>query len=562
MCRVTVLICLLTTGNIAPAMPAEVFNVLEPADTTSPRSTLQGFIRVMDERYGGLMGDGGFITHYLQSGRLFPDERQYQQTVELIQHGRAISAKYLDLSALPPATLEQTAWRLTIQLKEILDRIELPPDSAAPDAVTMQSRTFKRWTVPGSEIHIGLIESGPRAGEYLFTQETVRQIPAFYERIKDQPYKGGHVPGMYDFVFGFPTGLAMTLHAWVPLRWMLDLPGWTMRSLFGQPLWRWVGIVMLGGGALGIFWLCLRLGRRARRNRSDTGGLLGLLPALSLLLLAPALLYIMGDILRVTPNLYEAMAVSLSGLFYLALTWLVWDLGRLTADWFINNERVRRGSTDSPLIRLAGRLVSLALALGILIEGANRVGLPAYSVVAGLGIGGLAMALAGQQALTNLFGSLIIMFEKPFRIGHSIRTAGIEGRVEDIGFRSTRLRTPENTLIIVPSSELIRHTLENLSLRKMWRIKRTLHLKLSTPVSQLRAFQASVEALLQAHEDVIADTVKVALTQIGLHGYELLVDYAIRAPDDATQRRKNGKLLAAIASLAEQHQIAFEQTPP
>jgi MscS family membrane protein len=364
---------------------------------------------------------------------------------------------------------------------------------------------------------------------------------------------------MYNEVFSRPTGLAMALHTLIPARWLLLLPAWTNASFLGQPLWRGACILVVFATFFGVFWLSLRLARRWRAKSSVVANASSLLPILSVLLLAPATDYVMGEVLLVPPSVYGGITISLWALFYLALTWMVWVLGSLIAEGIIGFERVQSGSVDSQLIRLGARLIALFLAVGILIEGANRLGLPSYSVLAGLGIGGLAMALAGQQALANLFGSLIIMLEKPFRIGHSIRTSGIEGRVEDIGFRSTRLRTPDNTLMIVPSSDLIRHTIENLTARKVWRVKRTLYLSVITPVARLCEFKADVEAVLRNEADVKHDAIRVVLTQIGLNGFELLVDFAIRAPDDAAQLRKNDQILTAIANLAERHRIDFDQ---
>lgn len=546
-------------GGSAFATPGPGVNPLEPADTSSPRGTLEGFLQVMNERYESMVGQNGAVTRYLRSDRLFPDDAEFERAFAVISRGRTVAGKYLDLGALPAATLEQVSWRLTMQLKEILDRIELPSSAEIPDAAMMQSLPFKKWTVPGTEIRIGLIETGPRAGEYVFTQETVRQIPAFYERIKDQPDRSHYAYALYDLVFHKPSGLGVLFVKFVPLRWFLTLPAWTESLILDQPLWRWAAMALVFAVQLGIFWACLRIARKMRRGNTPTTNAWTLLPTISLLLLTPATNFVMSEVLKVSPSLYEAMTLALWGLFYLALTWLVWVLGRLAGDWLISIERLKSDSSDSQLIRLAARLIAMVLALCILIEGANRVGLPSYSVIAGLGIGGLAAALAGQQALANLFGSLIIMFEKPFRIGHSIRTVGIEGRVEDIGFRSTRLRTPENTLMLVPSNELIRHTIENLTARKLWRVKRTLYLSTATPVARLRAFRDAVEALLQADADIKQDAIQVVLTHIGLTGYELLVDFAIRAPDNAGQLRKTDQLLTAIADLAEQQQIRFEQ---
>ena len=84
-------------------------------------------------------------------------------------------------------------------------------------------------------------------------------------------------------------------------------------------------------------------------------------------------------------------------------------------------------SLDSQLIKLGTRFVGMVIAIGLLMQGATELGFPAYSVIAGLGVGGLAVALAARDSLANLLGSVLIMFEKPFRVGHRIRVSGNEG---------------------------------------------------------------------------------------------------------------------------------------
>ncbi len=552
------LLLLCGAGVGRPAL-ANDLNPLEPADTTSPRSTLQGFLEIMNKRFEDTLGPNGLVTQYMASDRLFPTESEYEQAITMMNRQRGITAKFMDLSALPQASIDQTAWRLTIQLKEILDRIELPPMESVPDAAMMIALNRKKWTVPDSELRIALVESGPHEGEYLFTQDTVRQIPDFYSRIKRQPYRPGGSPGMYDFVFHAPSGVAMALNAIIPPRWLFDIPDVAKVLILDQPLWRWFGIVLVLGLMLGFFWLCIRILRHKRSTTHLHSTLWELLPPASLLLSAPVAYVVMGEVLRVSPNLYEGLTLSLWTVFYLSMTWLVWTTGSVLAEWLIGFERMQSSSTDSQLIRLALRLVSTLLAIAILIEGANRVGLPSYSVIAGLGIGGLAAALAGQQALANLFGSLIIMFEKPFRIGHRIKAEGIEGTVEDIGFRCTRLRTPENTLVSLPSSEVVNHTIENLTLRQYWRVERTLHVGFETPVAALRGFEADLYRSLQQRSDVRQDTLRVALTDIGLHGYEIRVDFSVRAGDETEHLQQCDGIFLAFAEAAEQHQISFQR---
>jgi MscS family membrane protein len=535
--------------------------ILETADTSSPRSTLNGFMGVMRERYDATMGPNSVFQTYLRSGRLFPEKFDIKETLGMIERDRAMSAKFLDLSDIPEAIAEQSAWRLTLQLLEIFNHIPMPPSSEIPDASAIEAEPFKRWTVPGTEIRIGLIESGPKAGQFLFTKETVAQIPVFFERIRKAHYPEGTPEFMFDKVFNLPTGIATYLAYLVPPRWFISLPSPLIQTFFGEPIWRWLALLLLFSSVSWLLWKSIRLSRRALHAHGVRAVAWRLLPALTLVLLAPFLCFVLGEVLRVTPHLFGRLTLTLWGLFYLALTWLVWGTGEMIAEWIIGLERIQTDSTDSQLVRLTARLISMGFGVGILIEGANRIGLPSYSIIAGLGVGGLAVALAGQQALGNLLGSLIIMFEKPFRIGHKIRTGGIEGTVENIGFRTAKLRTSEGALLIAPSSELIRHSIENMTLRDAWRIKKTLYFSLESPIDEVRGFKEEALALLKDDFDVLELNQRAALIAIGPQGYEMLIEFVLGTSEYDKQLTACDRILSGLATLAEKRQLRFMKSP-
>jgi len=544
---------------VEPAVRSET--ILETADTSSPRATFKGFMEIMEERYTATMGADSVLQSYLRSGRLFPEHFDVKDTLAMIRRDRAMSAKFLDLSDIPEAILEQSSWRVTLQLMEVFKRIPLPPLAEIPDAGAMQGQPFKQWTIPGTEIRIGLVESGPRAGQYLFTKETVAQIPVFFERIKNAHYPGGPPVFMFDKVFNYPTGLAMYLVYVVPPRWFFAIPPALTQPIFGEPIWRWVSLMVLFSLVGWLFWRTTRWARKGLNRQGVMAVAWRILPALTLVLVVPILCFILGDVLRLAPHLFGRITLTLWGLFYLALTWVVWGIGEMIAEWVIGLERIQTDSTDSQLVRLTARLISMGFGVGILIEGANRIGLPSYSIIAGLGVGGLAVALAGQQALGNLLGSLIIMFEKPFRIGHNIKTGGMEGTVENIGFRTAKLRMADGTLMIAPSSELIRHSIENTSLRDSWRIKKTLYFKLESPMDEIRAFKAEALTLLVDDLDVLDLNRRVSLVEIGPHGYEVLIDFVLGTSEYDKQLTACDRILSGLAVLAERRHLSFSPSP-
>lgn len=545
-----------TTGA---AEASVIESPLEAADTSSPRSTLMGFIQILNKRYETTYGEHGFLINYLKSGALFPSRELYQESITASFRERAIATKFLDLSEIPKVMLDQASWRLCIQLKEILDRIPLPAELEIPDATSARQLTASRWTIPGSDIRIGLVESGPKAGQYLFTRETIEQIPSFYSRIQQEPYVSMDSKGLYDFVFVKPTGLSFLLIRVIPSRWILGLPKWTETMVLGEPLWRWVSLFFLAW--VFIFSVKTSQGLAHRLGSGDAikGRCWSLFPVIVVMTLVPITNFLISEVLRVSPSLFHGLTLSLWALFYLALTVGVWRLAHLIAQWLIQNDRIETDHTDSQLIVITSRLLSLTGCIGILIEGSSRIGLPSYSIIAGLGVGGLAMALAGQQTLTNLIGSLIIMLERPFRIGETVKGSGFEGLVEDIGFRTTRIKTPEGTELIIPSSEMIRLPIENLSSRSAWRVRKRLSLGLKTTENQLTAFKERIESGLRDEVDIIQGSIHVDLTEITPAGIVILIDFQLKTQDANVQIARSGVILTTIKGHADALRIQFSE---
>ena len=543
------------------AMPANAAgdeNPLRPIDTSSPRATIQGFLEFMNEAYG--MGTG-LVESYLASSTTYLTAEQ-MASIHNSHHLQESAHRALDLSELPPAMVHESSRRLAIQLKGVLDHIVLPPIESIPDAQAMAMAEFKRWTIPGTEIQIAQVKTGPRAGEYLFTPETLSRLPEFYAKVGNLPYKPGASVGWYDFSTYSPVGVAMALHRILPPRWLLDVPRHKNRVTFlDQPAWRWLGIVVVLGFAYGIVHGCFRLSAYWAGQVTPAGKWVELLRPLSIVIVAPVTELILGEVLRVSGVLYEVSMRSLWTVFFLALTWLVWVAGGVVAESVITVEKLRTSSIDSQLIRLMLRLVTIIVAIAILVTGADRIGLPAYSVLAGLGVGGLAVALAAQQTLANLLGSLIIMFEKPFAVGHSIKFKDIEGTVENVGFRSTRIRTTSNSLVSIPSSQLVNSPIDNMELRRYRQIKTVLNLAYDTPVTKIGEFVEGIKRILITHPDTRKDNIQAVLYDLGPDSLNILLNFFVQVPDRATELIERQHILLDILRLAETKDIRFATLP-
>ena len=538
---------------VVPA-DAGVESPLKPIDTSSPRDTLQGFLEFMNNGYAE---GAAKVESYLASSRLYlsPEEVVTIKSSGLYQES---AGRALDLSELPPAMADELSRQLAIQLKEVLDRIDLPPVELIPDAQAMAKSEFKRWTLPNSEIRIQRVEKGPRTGEYLFTPETLSRIPEFYAKIKDLPYKPDASEGLHDFSSYSPVGVALALYRIVPPRWLIDAPRHRVRTTFlDQPVWRWFSIVVVLGVGFVLVLLCFRLSRCWASQTTASGQWANLLRPVSLMIVTPVTALIFSLMLRVSGSVYEVFTLSLWTLFYLAFTWAVWVAGGVVAVCLSDMEKLQVGSIDSQLIRLVIRLITVIAAIAILIAGADRIGLPAYSVIAGLGVGGLAVALAAQQTLANLLGSLIIMFEKPFAIGHWIKLKDIEGTVERVGFRSTRIRTFYNSLVTIPSSQLINSTVDNMELREYRQVKTILNLTYDTPVEKIEGFTEGVKQILESHPDTRKDNIQVFFYEFGPHSLDILLNFFLQVPDREAELIKRQEILLAILRLADTKGIRF-----
>jgi MscS family membrane protein len=175
-----------------------------------------------------------------------------------------------------------------------------------------------------------------------------------------------------------------------------------------------------------------------------------------------------------------------------------------------------------------GKVVVGALAL---IVALSELGYPVTTVIAGLGIGGVALALAAQKTVENLFGSVSILVDQPFGVGDTIRVDGVEGAVENIGLRSTRMRTVERTLVIIPNGKLADMRIESLGPRDRIRFSTKLALRRDTEIAQIEAVVSALRARVRAHPKVRVDDVSVRLTGLGEWSFDIEVAAPVETRD-------------------------------
>ena len=164
------------------------------------------------------------------------------------------------------------------------------------------------------------------------------------------------------------------------------------------------------------------------------------------------------------------------------------------------------------------RVVVVALAMLTVLE---RCGVPVVSLIAGAGVAGLAVTLAAQSTLSNLIAGVTLVLERPFVMGDYIILGSMEGTVEDISFRSTRIRTQDNMLVTVDNSKVLSEYIQNASSResRLWSFN--LLLTFDADQAHVEAFCSGLEGLLKADREVLPDTVQVTLDAFGDSGLDV-----------------------------------------
>lgn len=182
------------------------------------------------------------------------------------------------------------------------------------------------------------------------------------------------------------------------------------------------------------------------------------------------------------------------------------------------------GKKDETLINFIVKLIRgiiYVIAAFIIV---SELGYNLNGLLAGLGLSGVVVALAAQDSAKNIFGGIVILWDKPFKIGDWIETSSFEGIVEDITFRSTRIRTFENSIVTIPNSTITNESLINWSKMKKRRYKENFELELSTPLKKICDVENKLIEMLENHPRVLKDSLVVKFDKVTSNGYNILIN--------------------------------------
>ena len=442
-----------------------------------------------------------------------------QTFLDLAREGRwEEAARWLELDALQQGRGPELARRL----KAVLDRhLWIDLDKLSPEPEGRQDDGLP----PGTD-EVGVVRSGPGPPR-----------PVRIVRRPEVPRADAERPA---WVFSAETvSLIDRWYSALPARWLREhLPEVLLRPGPGELLWwQWAALPLLFGAAwlIGrvLAWVTLKVARRASR-RTQTVWDDALLQRLKgpvrlawTLAAAYALLPILGLYAPAQASLRRALATA--GL--VALFWALWRLVEVAGLALREAPWARGNPSALSLLTISVRVGEVAvLAMGV-VAVLSQLGYPVASLLAGLGLGGLAVALAAQKTVENLFGSVSLGVDQPFRVGDFVRVEDFVATVEEIGLRSTRFRTLDRTLVTIPNGKLADMRLESYSARDRMRLACIVGLVYETTAEQMRAVLKGLEGVLRAHPKIWPDTVVVRFKEFGDSSLNIEIMAWFQTPD-------------------------------
>ncbi|MEQ8659336.1 MAG: mechanosensitive ion channel family protein [Gammaproteobacteria bacterium] len=513
-------LCLCLLAGAAPAAAPAVTSAPDaaapapvPALLRTPRATMETFLNAMAAVRGG----------------------------DPLALGDAIAT--LDLDDINPIVRAEKGAELAWLLAEAIAQTRVPDTARFATRTSGEPFVFQSY----DEGRIALaFEAG--AG-WRFSADTVAALPAIVDALIARREAAGEVIDRASLP--------------LPLRLRASMPPRLRETTLVLEHWQWLGIlvVILSGLVLDkLAAAALAAGVRLWRARARQGAyrLLddGVLRPLALLVMA--LTWWTGlNLLGLPATALVVLLVTTKFLACLAAVWGAYRLVDVLSAWLEGKALATASRLDDALVPLVTKTIKVFVTVMGVVFIADNLDVDVTSLLAGLGLGGLAFALAAKDVAGNLFGSITVLLDQTFHVGDWVKIGDVEGTVERIGFRSTRIRTFYNSLVSVPNSTLITANVDNLGARRYRRLSCKLGIAYDTPPERIEAFCAGLREIVLAHPYMRKDNFHIYLNGLGASSLEILVYVFWQTPDWGTELRERHRFLLDALRLAERLGVEY-----
>jgi MscS family membrane protein len=442
-------------------------------------------------------------------GRTTPQDSVFNflEACHARQYGKAWH--YLDLRQMSAADREKNGPELARQLEDLLDdtpfdiaTLSRSPLGDLDDGLPPGRERLISFQQNGHplQLELGRVQLKPGLTVWLVAADSIPLIPKAHQLLVETP---------------FEKRLPQTLVA---------------HEVFDTPLWRW--IVLLVSGVLAWFaaglvaWGLVFIARRITNVASVEHFRAPVRLALAIAVFRAAIEFTPPSAIV---RLYLGRALTMG--FLLALAWAGAVVIDVVGERWRSHLDPRMKAMTYSVLPLGRQVLKLFLYLIAFLAVLSVWGYNTTTILAGLGVGGIAVALAAQKTIENLFGGISVIGDRPVLVGDFCRFGNRVGTVTDIGLRSTRIRTLDRTVVSVPNGQFSAMELENFSSRdKIW-FHQTLSLRRDTTSQQIRQVLSSIRETLKQHPKVETGDIPVRFVGIGNYSFDIEVFAYVKTPD-------------------------------
>lgn len=421
----------------------------------------------------------------------------------------------------------------------VLDRTGLADAERLPSADDVEGRSSAALETP-----VGPVVVTRSDGVWGVARLTVEDLRGMAVRLETDP----------------PQVLDVSLRPLLPLA--------LRRRAFLMEHWQWLGLLLLGALAFALDRIVIYVARNVvaatlRRQTWLTEAAdaahhasrpVGLIAVAGLLWLVAPLL----ELPRVGFDVHAVFAEVLPEiLVWVGVILVSYRLVDVLAARMAESASRTESRLDDQLVPLLRKTLKLLVTAAGILFVLDNLNVEIASLLAGIGLAGMAIALAAKDTLANLFGSVTVFLDRPFHVGDWVLVNDVEGTVEEVGFRSTRVRTFYNSLISVPNAQLVDTAIDNMGRREFRRFKTFVSVTYDTPAQKIEAFCSGIRGIVLAHDDMRHDYYEVYLNRFGPASLDILVYVFFRVPDWDAELRARQNFMLEILRLAEELGVEF-----
>ena len=448
-------------------------------------------------------------------------------------------------------------------LKVFLDRLEFVRTRFIPDAEEVESSSIATYTLyprddrPSharfqrltDEYSVTLVLD-EQDGQWKFSEQTYEHIPALFLATRGEPARFSSVPTTITR----PMLLRAVIPAELQSRKFAGIEAWQGIAIVALVL---IGLTLDLASRLLLRWIWTRFANGNKHKDRVDSELLAKTVRPFGVLVAAVFWFATLNLLDLNPLPLAVLSVAIRFFLAVAMVLAAFRLTDLTSDYFLRKAKRTRSKFDDLLIPLLRKTTKVVLAILAAIYVAESLSIEILPLLTGLGIGGIAVAFAAKDTIENFFGSVAVILDRPFEVGDWVQIDSLEGTVEELGLRSTRIRTFYNSLVTVPNSVLVRATVDNFGKRRYRRYRTMLNITYDTPPERIDAFCEGVREIIREHPYTRKDYYHVYLNEFGAHSLDILLYIFFQAPDWPTEIRERHRLMLDVIRLAHRLGVSF-----